>query len=73
MRMRMLLALGIGALVGVLERQGPRSAQQNLKSVPPVISPNGSFVEEVRVGGSCVVIVSTTGSSPHQIAVTACR
>jgi len=74
MRLRMLLALGIGVLLGVLGTAGVSVwAQQNLPKTPSVLTPQGSLVEEVRVGDSCVVIVSTTGSAPRQIAATPCR
>jgi hypothetical protein len=73
MKMRMLLMLGIGALVGVLGTTGVRVlAQQKVAKTPSVISPNGFLVEEVRVGGSCAVVVSTTGSGPRQIAALPC-
>jgi hypothetical protein len=73
MRMRILLALGTGVLVGVLGTAGSTlRAQQNLSKVPSVISPNGFLAEEVRVGSSCVVIVSTTGGGPRQIAAVPC-
>jgi hypothetical protein len=72
MKMRMLM-LGIGALVGVLGTAGVRiGAQQNLKTTPSVLSPQGFLVEEVRVGGSCALVVSTTGSGPRQIAALPC-
>jgi hypothetical protein len=74
MRLRMLSALGIGVVLGVLGTAGVRVwAQQNVPNTPSVLTPQGSLVEEVRVGGSCVVIVSTTGSSPRQIAALPCR
>ena len=74
MRLRMLSALGIGALVGVLGTAGATLwAQQNLKTTPSVLTPNGFLVEEVRVGGSCVTIVSSTGSGAHQIAAVPCN
>jgi hypothetical protein len=71
--MRMLSMLGIGALLGALGTTGIKVlAQQNLEKTPSVISPNGFLVEEVRVGGSCAVVVSTTGSGPRQIAALPC-
>jgi hypothetical protein len=72
MKMRMLM-LGIGVLVGVLGTAGVRVlAQQSLKGAPSVLSPQGFLAEEVRVGGSCAVVVSTTGSGPRQIAALPC-
>ena len=71
--MRMFTVLGIGILIGIFGTAGVRVlAQQNLSKTPSVISPQGNLVEEVRVGGSCVVVVSTTGSGPRQIAAVAC-
>jgi hypothetical protein len=73
MKLRILSALGIGVLVGVFGTAGVRVwAQQNLSKVPSVISPNGFLVEEVRVGGSCVVIVSSTGGGVRQITAVPC-
>ena len=73
MKQRMLMTLGIGVLVGVCGTAGVRIlAQQNLSQTPSVITPQGFLAEEVRVGGSCVVIVSTTGTGQRQIAVTPC-
>jgi len=63
MKLRMLSALGIGVVRGVVGTAGVGVwAQQNLPKTPSVLSPQGSLVEEVRVGVSCVVIVSTTGN-----------
>ena len=74
MRLRMLSALGIGVLLGVLGTAGVKVlAQQNPANTPSVLTPQGFLVEEVRVGGSCAVIVSTTGSGPRQIAALPCR
>ena len=74
MRLRMLSALGVGVLIGIVGTAGVRVwAQQNLAKTPSVISPQGFLVEEVRVGGSCAVIVATTGSGPRQIAALPCR
>ena len=51
MRLRMLSALGVGVLVGIVGTAGVRVwAQQNLAKTPSVISPQGFLVEEVRVG-----------------------
>jgi hypothetical protein len=70
----MLSALGIGVLLGVLGTAGVKVfAQQNLPTTPSVLTPQGFLVEEVRVGGSCAVIVATTGSGPRQIAALPCR
>jgi len=72
MKMQMLM-LGVGVLVGVLGTAGVTLwAQQNLSKVPSVLSPQGTMVEELRVGGSCVVVVSTTGNGPRQIAAVPC-
>jgi hypothetical protein len=74
MRLRILSALGIGVLLGVFGTAGVRVwAQQNLPQTPSVLTPQGFLVEEVRVGGSCAVIVSTTGNGPLQIAALPCR
>ena len=60
MTMRTVVAAGIGALVGALAVLGSTVAAQQSVKAPSVISPHGFIVEEVRVGGSCVVIVSRT-------------
>jgi len=74
MRLRILSALGIGVLLGVFGTAGVRVwAQQNLSQTPSVLTPQGFLVEEVRGGGSCAVIVSTTGNGPRQIAALPCR
>jgi hypothetical protein len=74
MRLRMLSALGMGVVLGVVGTAGVGVwAQQKLPQTPSVLTPQGFLVEEVRVGGSCVVIVSTTGSGPRQIAALPCR
>jgi uncharacterized membrane protein (DUF441 family) len=71
MQLRILTALGGGVLVGVLGTAGVRLwAEQNHATPAMVVPPHGFVAEEVRVGGSCVVIVSTTG--PRQIAVVPC-
>jgi hypothetical protein len=57
--MRTVVAAVIGALVGALALASAVVAQQPVKA-PSVITPHGFIVEEVRVGASCVVIVSRT-------------
>ena len=74
MKLRMFSALGIGVVLGVLGTAGVQVwAQINLPKTPSVVSPNGFLLEEVRVGGSCAVVVSTTGSGTRQIAALPCR
>ncbi len=64
MRIRIAFAVAIGVLVGVLGTLGSTLlAQQPLSKVPAVTSPRGFIVEEVRVGQSCVVIVSRGGAT----------
>jgi len=59
MTMRTGVAAVVGALVGALALASAVVAQQPARA-PSVITPHGFIVEEVRVGGSCVVIVSRT-------------
>ncbi len=67
--MRILTAMiaGVGMTIGALATMGIPTlmAQQTVKA-PSVISPHGFVVEEVRVGQSCVVIVSVPrGVAPN--------
>ena len=60
MRMRILLAGAVGVIVGagaVGTLGSTVTAQRGLR-VPAVTTPNGFIVEEVRVGDSCVVVVT---------------
>ena len=53
--------VGTGMLLGICGSfVVSASAQQQVKA-PSVITPHGFIVEEVRVGQSCVVVVSHTG------------
>jgi len=64
MTIRISIGVAMGVLVGVLGTLGSTLvAQQSLSKVPAVISPRGFVVEEVRVGQSCVVIVSRGGAT----------
>jgi hypothetical protein len=73
MRVRILLAGAVGVLVGVLGTLGSTvGAQQTLSRTPSVITPRGFIVEEVRVGGSCVVIVTRGGPPSEHMATTPC-
>ena len=73
MRTRMLLAGAVGVLVGVLGTLGSTvGAQQTMSRTPSVITPHGFLVEEVRVGGSCVVIVTRGGPPSEHVAATRC-
>ena len=70
----MFSALGIGVVLGVLGTARVQVwAQINLPKTPSVVTPNGFLLEEVRVGGSCAVVVATTGSGTRQIAALPCR
>jgi hypothetical protein len=71
MKLRILIAIAVGVLVGVLGTLGSTLlAQQTVSKVPSVMTPHGFIVEEVQVGGSCVVIVSRTPA--EHIAATPC-
>ena len=59
MTMRTVGAAVVGALVGALVLASAVVAQQPARPLS-VTTPQGFVVEEVRVGGSCVVIVSRT-------------
>ena len=58
MRIRILLAGGVGVVVGALLTLGSTVTAQRGSRVPAVTTPDGFVVEEVRVGDSCVVVVT---------------
>lgn len=64
MNIRIAVAAAVGVLVGVLGALGPTVlAQQSTPRTPTATSPRGFMVEEVRVGQSCVVIISRGGAT----------
>ena len=72
MRTRILLAVAIGFIVGVLGTLGSTLIAQQTVKAPSVMTPNGFIVEEVRVGQSCVLIVFRGGPPTDRVAATPC-
>ena len=62
MKLRIAIAVAVGVVVGTLGTLGTTVTAQRETRVPAVTTPNGFIVEEVRVGDSCVVVV-TRGAS----------
>jgi hypothetical protein len=73
MGQRSWIAFVVGLLVGALSMLGSTlNAQQTSSRAPHVLSPHGFIVEEVRVGQSCVVIVSRGGPPSEHLAAISC-
>lgn len=69
MKLRMAIALAVGVVLGTLGALGTTTVTaQRETRVPAVTTPNGFVVEEVRVGDSCVVVV-TRGAAGSVAAV----
>jgi hypothetical protein len=72
-RYSMTLKAGLGVVVlGVVAVLGTSLMAQQAVKVPSVITPHGFIVEEVRVGQSCVVIVSRGGPPSEHVAAVPC-
>ena len=70
MKARIVVAVVVGAFIGVLGTLGSTlRAQQTTPKFPSVLTRQGFSVEEVRVGASCVVVVSRGGPNDNVAAV----
>jgi hypothetical protein len=72
MTMRTAMIAGVGMLVGALAALGSTATAQQPVKTPSVISQHGFIVEEVRVGESCVVIVSRGGAPSNLVSAVPC-
>ena len=71
--MSMRMTFAAGAILAILAFVGWPLAAQQAPRAAAVTTASGIQVEEVRVGGSCVVVVSRGGPGPNTVAAVPCR